>query len=251
MNTQTVNHPGELKLRAMFAGERVAEDVREHASGCEQCRSRVKGFEDEQRRFEAQIPFERFAAGVERAQRTPRQIVVASRSRTIARVGMALAACLAVAVGVQLMRADHHTGLKGGSGVEVVVQGAAQRNASQDPVVPEALAPGERVRFGLSSGSWRYGIVVSIDEAGTVTPIYVEQGHSLLLHGGLDYLPESIEFTGSGVERVIVVLSHEPITIEEISTAAKARFDEAHGNVTQLGVLEVPGEQFHRTFLKP
>lgn len=260
MTPQTqMNHPGELKLRALHAGEAVADDVRAHAAGCDECRGRVKGFEDEQRRFEAELPFERFAAGVERARRTPRQVAQATGflvRAPFARLGLALAACLALAVGVQLVRGDerHGNGLKGGAaGVEVVVAGAAQRPASEDPATPEALAPGERVRFGLRAGTLRYGIVVSVDEAGTVTPIYVDGAQSLALSGGaeVEYLPDSLEFTGAGLERVIVVLSHQPLSLDELSAAVKARYDEARGNLTQLGTLDVPGEQFHRTFLKP
>ncbi|MBX7101548.1 MAG: ACP synthase, partial [Myxococcaceae bacterium] len=65
------SHPGELTLRQILAQDASAELVA-HAAACEQCKVRLKALEDEQRRFEAAIPFERFAAGVERAARTPR-----------------------------------------------------------------------------------------------------------------------------------------------------------------------------------
>ncbi len=72
--------------------------MQEHATACERCRAKLQGFDDEQRRFEDAIPFERFAAGVERAARTP---APARRRERPVRWVMALAASLvALAAGV-------------------------------------------------------------------------------------------------------------------------------------------------------
>jgi len=252
MNAPSTTHPGELTLRRLLAGEALAE-AGAHAAACEVCQAKLEALEEEQRRFEAEIPFERFAAGVERAARTPRQ-ARPGRSWTL-RVGLALAATLAVGVTVKLTLGDkpHGNGLKGGAGVEVVVAGATQRPASKDPLTPEALAPGERVRLGVVADEWRYVAVVSIDEHGEVTAIYPEAGQSLAMRGGHDteYLPDSVEFTGKGLERVVVVMTEAPVAVEDVVKLLRTRYDDAHGDLMHLPPLALHGEEFHRTFLKP
>jgi hypothetical protein len=130
--------------------------------------------------------------------------------------------------------------------------GGPQRRASPNPASPEALAHGERVRIGYTPGDHRYLTSISIDDRGEVTPLYPEAGRSLPISGReQQYLPESIEFTGTGTERLVVVLSDEPLDVEEVKRAAQKAFDEAHGEVSRVDRLDLPGEQFHRTFLKP
>lgn len=253
----TVSHLSELKLRQLFAGEAVDAALEAHAGACPACQQRLAALKDEQARFEAQIPFERFAAGVERAARPPRQARGPFSSRPNVRFALALAASLVALVGMQRLAPppESTTRLKGGADVELVVSGPAgvQRRSSADPSTAEALAPGERVRVGLKAGPWAWAMVVSIDEAGAVTPVYEQAGRSLALakEAGTQFLPDSLEFTGRGLERVIVVLSDVPLGVDEVTAAAKARYEAAHGDLTHLAPLDVKGEQFHRTFLKP
>ncbi|MEW6434177.1 MAG: ACP synthase [Myxococcota bacterium] len=253
-----VSHPSELKLRALLAGEPVDEALKAHAAACATCQARLEGFQEEQARFEAEIPFERFAAGVERAARTPRKTPWRPMASHNVRFALAIAASFVALVGVQRLAGapDSPTRPKGGADVEVVVAGShggPQRLASADPSTPEALGPGERVRVGLKAGPWTYAVVVSVDEAGAVSPVYDAGGHSLALARTADtqFLPDSLEFTGKGLERVIVVLSDRPLSLDEVTAAAKARYEAAHGDLTHLAPLEIEGEQFHRTFLKP
>jgi hypothetical protein len=256
MNPAVRRHPGELELRRLLAGESVA-GASAHLIECTECKARMKGFEEDRRRFEAEIPFERFAAGIERATRQLRATPRAD-PRPL-RVAIAAAAALVVVVATPLLM-GRVTGpsanrLKGGSEVVVVVSagvGGTQRHASTDPQQPEALAAGERVRIGVRAGALHYFCAVSIDEAGEVTAIHPAQGMSLRLQGeaGLEYF-DSLEFTGPGLERVVVLLTAEPLEVGEVKRALRARYDEARGKLSQLGTLDLPGEQFHRTFLKP
>src|SRR6185436_1894900 len=65
-------HIGELTLRRRRAGEALGSDgpaIEAHATSCADCRARIRALDDEQRRFEQEISFDRFAAGVERAAR--------------------------------------------------------------------------------------------------------------------------------------------------------------------------------------
>ena len=62
-------HIGDLMLRRRRAGEALGPDgpaIEAHAASCAECRARARALDDEQRRFEQEISFDRFAAGVER-----------------------------------------------------------------------------------------------------------------------------------------------------------------------------------------
>lgn len=246
-----------MTLRRLSAGEDVGGEVTTHVETCDVCRATLDGFRNEQQQFEAEISFDRFAAGVERAAR---ELSKPKRSRPAwTQVALALAAGLAIVVGAQLAlsRIEPETPgnrIKGGAGVQVVVAGAgAQRDASEKPGVPEALTAGERVRVGITPDGWKYAIVVSIDEAGAITPVYLENGRSLALGASKDvtWLPESLEFTGAGLERLIVVLSASPLTLDQVAAPLQLAFSDARGDLTKLATLPLPGAQFHRTFLKP
>jgi hypothetical protein len=119
-----------------------------------------------------------------------------------------------------------------------------QRNTNL--ATPEALTPGERVRVGYHAGNYHYLAVVSVDDRGEISVI--SDG---AVHGSDGYLPNSLEFTGQGLERMIVVMSAEALAEDELRRAVRTRFDEARGNLSQLGTLDVPGEQFHQMFVKP
>ena len=73
-------HVGELALRRLRAGEALGRGragIEAHAASCADCRARLRALDDEQRRFEQEISFDRFAAGVDarraarRARRAP------------------------------------------------------------------------------------------------------------------------------------------------------------------------------------
>lgn len=220
-------HPGELALRR-FVAEEI--DLSEHLRECTACSAKVDAIREEQRAFEKEISFERFAAGVEKKSR-PRS------SR--AWLGIAVAAA-AVMIAFVLVPKEPTNRVKGSATAEFVVAGTSgQRNAEE----PEQLKSGERIRIGVSGA--KYVLVVSIDERGEVSPVYDEvvSGHA--------WLPESIEFTGSGRELVLVVLSDDRQSTSAVSIALRKRFDDVKGDLTQLGVIDVPGSQVHRTFIKP
>lgn len=247
-----MNHPGDLELRRRRVGELPSAAmlaIDEHVAVCPACRNRLRALDDEQRRFESDISFDRFAAGVERAARTP-----ARRPATRAWVysAVAMAACLAIVVSVR--RPAPTTRIKGGAGMTVRVSGAAgQRTARVD--ANEPLAVGERLRIGYQPGDHRYLLSLSIDQRGEVTPLYPEQGPSLSVAAGpaeaTRYLPDSLELTGAGLERIFVVLSDSPIDVADARRAAKAAFDRAGGDLSRMTRLGLPGEEFTRAFAKP
>jgi hypothetical protein len=167
----------------------------------------------------------------------------------------------AAAVAMVITFAPHQRGpnrIKGGGAfITVRVRGedGAQRVAAS--AGPEALGRGERVRIGYQRGDHRYLLALSIDDQGEVTSLYPEAGQSLLVDtrckgcapASLEYLPDSVEFAGSAKERLIVVLSDEPIDVDAARRAARAAYERGKGDVLRLGPLDLPGEQFPRTFV--
>jgi hypothetical protein len=260
-------HIGELELRRHRAGEPLGDSgpaIAEHASACAECKARLRALDDEQRRFEGAISFDRFAAGVERAARGARPAPRRLPARVWALPTLAMAAAVALVVtfhgraprtgpGGRVVPPDWD-GIKGGAGMTVRIAGATgQRWAHVEDT--EVLAAGERLRLGYQSGGHRYLLALSIDEHGVVTPLYPEQGSSLTVPAAVPtathFLPDSVELTGAGLERIIVVLSDQPISVEAARAAARAAYDRAGGNLARLPKLDLPGEQFIRTFAKP
>ena len=257
------NHVGELALRRLRAGEALPE-VETHASACADCRARLKGFDDEQRRFEQEISFDRFAAGVERASRSrsadaPHRAAPSRMARSLRFMvpTLSLAAGIALFVGVSGREHNRTKGFVDGAAASITVRVAAgdgpQRTAAVN--APEALARGERVRIGYRAAKHRYLLSLSIDDRGQVTPLYPEAGHSVavgkVVGTAPSYLPDSIEFTDAGTERLFVILSDQPIDVDAARRAARAAFERAKGDILHMPALELPGEQFQRTFLKP
>lgn len=262
MSTQT--HIGELALRRYRVGELPPEERQQamaHAEACAHCRSRLRALEDEQRRFEQDISFERFAAGVTRATRTPHASQTPRAPWLYPAMGLAALVTMAVLAGplIDAFEDPRTAGLNRtkGAAAKIDVRIAAgedgpQRTAAEEAAEP--LGPGERVRIGYETSAFAYVAVVSVDAQGVVSPLYPERGESLPVAGsnaGMTYLPGSLEFTGEGAEKVYVVFSDEPLPMELIGHAAERAFEESGRDVTKMTGLDVPGEVFHRTLLKP
>lgn len=266
-------HAGELQLRRLLVGELVGpprEALDLHLAACERCRGKVAAFEEEQRAFEAALPFERFAAGVEQRARAleaegaqvrsaPAKAARAWSRRPWLASAVALAAGVLVTVAVlpQLDLPHAPNRLKGGASITLRIagpgEGAPQRDANETG--EEALSPGERVRIGVQPGGYRYLTSISIDEAGEATALYPETGASVPLSPtpSQQYLPGALEFTGRGREKVIVILSAQPVEVGVVAAAAREAYERAGGDLGRLGTLQLPVEaaQVQRTLVKP
>jgi hypothetical protein len=275
-------HLGELKLRRLFAGESLGDshDVdAAHVSHCAECTHRLDGLAEEQRAFEAHISFDRFAAGVERAARVPGPAATPRRwgagpantrsFMTVMGAG-AIAAVLALVVSARPLFQNARERDARQAEIEATnrtkgVQAAAvtfriappppdegpQRTA--DTEGPEPLAVGERIRVGVQAGGRRYLFAIAIDDKGAVTPLYPESGTSMPLPTGsrMHYLPDSLELTGRGTERLVVLLTDQRFELDTIRRSVVVAFQKAGGDLSRLPNLAIPGQQFHRTFLKP
>jgi len=248
------NHVGELRLRRFRLGELTGADeeaIARHTSDCGACRARLRTLEEEQRQFQRDISFERFAGGVERASRVPR--VLPRRAWTFGAMGLAAAAALFV-----LVRPSHEVRIKGSTEATVRIgkaDGTEQRAAAAGSL--QALQPGELLRIGYRAGARGHLVAVSIDDAGTVTPLYPDHGPGLAVEPRADirYFPDSIYFTGHGRERLFVVLSERPLSVGDVEKAARAAHESAHGDLSTASSVNVPGrghvEQFTWLFEKP
>lgn len=240
-------------LLRLHAGELTGNDaanVRAHAAACGRCGADLAALERTAGEIARGASFDAFAAGVRaRIRRRP----ALPTAWTAAALALAAGLAVVVAAGplraVLLGRPDGHNLRKGGVAVELYVggPGAAARVARDG----EALAPGERVRVGYAAAGRRSVAVVSVDDAGRVTPLYPERGVSLPadLSAGVHLLPDSVEFTGMGLERVIAVFADEPLEVAQVAQAARAEFARARA-VERMGALPLPVEQSSRLVRK-
>ncbi|QSQ24731.1 ACP synthase [Pyxidicoccus parkwayensis] len=254
-------HESEWTLRRLSAGDLAAAEAaraRAHAASCTACGATLRGLEHEQARFEAEVPFEHFEAGVERAaQRQKRSESFRTPPRRWVATTVAMAASvLVVLLARPLLNGGEHgrNGIKGGGAVaELRIGGGVgpQREARTD--APEALEEGERVMLGYKPHEHRYVAALSVDAIGEVTPLHPESGESLPVEPGADmhWLPDSWELTGSGAERVVLVLTDTPLKMDALMESARRSFEAANGEVEHMAPLDVPGEQAHWVLLKP
>ena len=249
-------HVAELALRCYRAGEFATDacaEVDRHLAICPACRAKLRVLVEEQRTFEREIPFERFAGGVERAQRVPRQ-----RPRRTWALGVSgLVAAAALAMFLVRGSAPGYNRIKGTS-VEATARVASAHASAQRTVPPgshEVLEPGDRVRLGYKTADPRYLAAVSVDDRGEVTPLYPDAGSALSVASTreTEYLPDSLEFTGAGRERVFLFLARTPFDLEAAMNAVRSAHEKAKGDLSALPNPAFAGGQdvFSWLFRKP
>ncbi len=147
MNTAP-SHLRELSLRQLFAAEAVPAAERQHLEHCGECRARLEGLREEQQQFEAEISFERFAGGVERAARETKQAPSSSQASAW-RWSVALAASLVLVVlgargGLFKISEGRTNRIKSGAEIEAVPNVAVRGRA------------GDRLPLGVGGSElWR------------------------------------------------------------------------------------------------
>ncbi|WP_141591375.1 DUF4384 domain-containing protein [Myxococcus sp. AB056] len=256
-------HESEWTLRRLSAGELTTTEaarVQAHAASCETCAQALRGIQSAQTRFEAGGPFRRFEAGVEQALQRQQDSAQPPPRRWVATTVAIVASLLVVVLVRPLLGSSAESDvleglnrLKGGATAELLIGGGLGPQREAIPGRPEALDLGERVTVGYTAGTHRYVAALSVDAIGEVTPLYPEAGASAPVApgSGQHWLPGGWEFTGSGAERVIVVLSDEPLPQETLVEAARRAFAQADGDVDRMAELEVPGAQTHWVLQKP
>jgi hypothetical protein len=252
------SHLSRHTLTRLHAGELPCEEearAAAHLQACAPCAHKRASLVSDAEAFERRIPFARFEVGVRQKLSPPAPTSRRWLAGLVPVLSLA-AALLLLLVQPQQAGEGRTRGLnrlKGASAVTLRIAAAdgAQRTAS--PLAPEPLAPGDRVRIGYTAQEAGYVLALSVDAAGEVSLLYPQSGESLPAPGdGVEhYLPDSLEFTGSGPEAVVVVLSPRPLGTQEAQEAARAAWRQAGGDVQRLPPLALEGEQFHRLLLKP
>ena len=237
-------------LERLCAGELAGEDeqrLRAHAASCPECARALADLAREAEAFHREVAFDRFEAAVAaKAQKRSRRHIAGP-------VGLALVAGLAALLFIRPLTALHsRPGIKGdgASVLELFVgcAGQAPRIAQNN----ETLAPGERVRVGYQSAHRRFVLVFSIDEAGVATALYPESGPSLPAEQGpgTHLMPDSLELTGRGAERIVALLSDEPIDARAALAAASREFSRA-GRLDRMGPMRLGAEELSVVLHKP
>jgi hypothetical protein len=239
-------HPGELRLRRHRIGELAgveAQTVDEHLADCADCRTRLDALADEQRAFAAQIPFDRFAGGVERAARVPRARPVSRRS-LIAGSGVALAAAAALLLVIRPGGGGDPAGgnrIKGGGAFEGRLQIALADGGQRalDPGGHARLQPGDKLRLGYRAPDAGHLVVVSVDDAGAVSVVYPDQGDTLPVAAARDFqfLPGAITLTGTGRERIYMITGAQAFGVEAVVREVGAAHSRAGGDLGAMGKL--------------
>jgi hypothetical protein len=234
-------HIGELRLRRFRAGEISGpehDQIATHTSECAPCRSKLRVLQEEQRLFERDIPFERFAGGVERAARVPRV-----RPPRVWALSSAFALAAAAAVVLMIWPfgkpelAYHGRNLiKGGTAALMRIASADSVQRSLPPMESAALRPGDRLRLGYSTTTSGFLSAVSLDDRGEVSALYPEGGGSqpVTATHGTTYLPDSLELTGQGRERVYLFLADRPLEAETVASAIRQAHAQAQGDLAAL-----------------
>lgn len=247
-------HLGELALRRFSVGEFSAErcaEVDRHLASCPACRNKLRIITDEQRDFRREIPFERFAGGVERARRVPR-----TRPRSLWGFGLGgFLAAAAVAVFFIGAPSRPRNAIKGTIVDATVRVASAATQRVAPPGSHEILEVGDRIRLGYRTAEARYLAALSVDEQGEITPLYPESGPALAVGSTQEtvYLPDSFELTGKGCERIYMFLARKPFDLQSARQAVTEGYRASKGNLDALPNPAFTGGQqvFSWSFKKP
>lgn len=246
-------HLTEWTLRRLRAGELPggdAQQARSHVTTCAECQRVLHGLEEEQVRFEAQVPFERFEAGVtQKEARKP-----ASRPRVNGLLVAAAALVLLTVLVRPFLEPESANRLKGGGASATLRIGGEGPQRAVLPGDTETVLSNERVRIGYTAGPYAFILALSLDDTGEVSPLYVtEDQRSLRVEpgGGRHWLPDSVRFTGTGNERVMVLLTNEPLELGVVAARALRAWEQAGHQVSEMRSLELGGEEIDWVLHKP
>ena len=222
----------DLQLDRWRVGELApSRSAQDHLDSCDGCRTRVGALEGQAL---PQLPqFE--PQGVPSLAR-----IHVWRRRALVAAG-ALAAAAAVAVlpkrGPDLFRS------KGGSALTLVVRRASGQS---EVVLPHAsLAPGDAVRFELTSATPAFVLVLGVDAANQVTAYVSQDGGGVAVPAARDrLLPGSVVLDGTlGPERVVALVCPRDLALDVALAAGRAALARTPGHPEALGPLEVPCAQ--------
>jgi hypothetical protein len=232
--TRTEACVSDLTLDRLLAGELetgpLGEGARAHLEGCAACRARHQAFVAARDAFPKEVFVSGLAAQARSRARRP--------SRRIAAAGGALALAASLVLVVQVTRGPTER-LKGGEGLAVVVKRASGK---VEPLLSGGrVAPGEAIRFRISSPKDAFVFVVGMDSAGQVSPYAAGDGMGVQRRAGTDgYLAGSIVLDDTpGVEQLAAVFCPGPTPVKAVTDAARAALEKSGGHPEAVAALPV------------
>jgi hypothetical protein len=224
-----------LLLAALSAPE--ATEAQAHLDGCDDCRARWKELNEDKQRFE-QFVFARTLPKVE--ARVARERSVFGGDSFFARfkfqlllpvLGVAAAVALVMTMGPGTQTEDDvYVGIKGGkaAGAQPSLEVFAVRGSGGvfQVAAGAKLQPKDRIGFMVNTAGAKYLMVASRDGAGVFSvyhPFGAQQSEPVSQTKSKVELPTKVELDETlGSERVVAVLSDEPVTAQQVEEALKA-----------------------------
>ena len=247
-------HPSRLELDtylfAVAAGRAVEPAVASHLDGCVRCRERVDGMRAQDAAFLARWPYDpaEFGAiaGPVGRRRAWRWIAGAGGlSLAVAAAALLLVRAPGPPPTAEGIAGEPTSGVRSKGDQPVAIR--VRRGESEFPLGDRPVRPGD-VLAVRSFTSRRYLLAISAEASGAVAALLAdERGHSLRLSGwGLELalgieLDESVE-----PERILFLLSDEPLAAADVVSLARARLGSLQGEPRRrldLGMLEVAADQ--------
>jgi hypothetical protein len=215
-----------LLLSALPAPE--ANEAKQHLDGCDDCRARWQQLNEDKQRFE-QFVFARTLPKVEARVAAQREGFFARFKLQILIPILGVATALAVVAttgpGTQT-EDDVYVGVKGAAQPSLEVF-AVRGSGGVFPVTAGVtLQPKDRIGFMVNTAGAKYLMVASRDGAGVFSvyhPFGAQESQPVAPLKVKTELPTKVELDGTlGAERVVAVLSDEPVTAQQVEAALKA-----------------------------
>ncbi|HEY3358375.1 MAG TPA: hypothetical protein VGQ83_34320, partial [Polyangia bacterium] len=234
----------DLILDRLVAGELDGRPAAAHLASCLTCRRRIEELRQAQRGAESAMR----AAAARLVEERRRRPGVRWRSLRVGLVGLAAAAAaLLVIFGVPVhpgrrpapIVAPSGERTKGAVALDLVVR---RPDGRVELVLPgDTLAPGDAIRWRVSSDRPGFVAVVGLDQRGAVTPYYPRGAALAPVAPGRDQLLEgSIELDDApGTERVQLVICPDARAVATVVAAGQAALARAGGNPRRVPGLDL------------
>jgi hypothetical protein len=233
LRRRSVDCLSDLVLDRIVAGELAEATAAPHLTTCASCRDRLAELRTAQESFVVDELRVRAAQAQVQTQEQPR-----ARRRSVVWAGSSVGALAAAAALLLLWRPtpepEPTVRLKGGFALELI---ARHRDGRVEQVLPGgALAPGEAIRFRVSSDEPGYLGVIGIDAAGNVTAYSPADGLTRSLAAGRQQLLEGSIILDEtlGPERVIAALCKKPVDVGTLVAAGKRALAQARRDPKQV-----------------
>ncbi len=216
-----------LLLAALSPPE--ANEAKQHLDGCDECRGRWTELNADKQRFE-QFVFARTLPKVEaRVAESRAGFFERFKLRILIPVlSVAAAAGVVASMGPGTQTEDDvYVGIKGSADASLEVFAVRGAGGGVFPVTPGVtLQPKDRIGFMVNPAVAKYLMVASRDGAGVFSvyhPFGAQQSQPVAPAKVKVELPTKVELDATlGAERVVAVLSDEPVTAQQVEAALEA-----------------------------